>query len=111
MPILRYRAQHNFAAPESAQCMLDLTDTMLLHCILRHVHALAKQQAAVRAHQQLGDAGMRTSMGITTGRALCSNIGSELRCEYAMVSPYSCVSITYRDSARVVSAHLALCLI
>jgi hypothetical protein len=63
----------------------------------------------VRAHQQLGDAGMRTSMGITTGRALCSNIGSELRCEYAMVSSlhtYLCQHSSlhaFKDSLDVVS--------
>ncbi|KAG5179495.1 hypothetical protein JKP88DRAFT_326482 [Tribonema minus] len=43
-------------------------------------------EAAVRAHQQLGLLQMGTSIGITTGRALCCNIGSELRCEYAMAT-------------------------
>ncbi|CAM9156298.1 unnamed protein product, partial [Phaeothamnion confervicola] len=42
-------------------------------------------EAATSAWTRLGHMGMAVSVGITTGRALCGNVGSKIRCEYAMI--------------------------
>ncbi|CAM9444783.1 unnamed protein product [Discosporangium mesarthrocarpum] len=41
--------------------------------------------AAVEMHQRLAKKDMRTSIGVTTGHALCGRVGGKIRSEYAMV--------------------------
>ncbi|CEP00396.1 hypothetical protein PBRA_001450 [Plasmodiophora brassicae] len=42
-------------------------------------------QASLTIQSELGDMGMRTGIGITTGGAFCGSVGDETRCEYAIV--------------------------
>ena len=42
-------------------------------------------RTALDMHAAMGDAGVAVTVGVTTGKVFCGNVGSEQRCEYAAV--------------------------